>query len=68
MSSVPQTISPPVGRSRLEEYEGEDKPPYMLTYTEVKLLGIAGVSFLSYLSCERGVDCAIRMTLGRILH
>ncbi|KAJ6617383.1 major facilitator superfamily domain-containing protein [Mycena sp. CBHHK59/15] len=33
------------GRSGLEEYEreGDGKPPFILTYTEVKLLGIAGV-------------------------
>ncbi|KAI0322068.1 major facilitator superfamily domain-containing protein [Amylostereum chailletii] len=34
-------------KSSLEEYErdGEDRPPFVLTYTEVKLLGIAGVGF-----------------------
>ncbi|KZT22873.1 MFS general substrate transporter [Neolentinus lepideus HHB14362 ss-1] len=34
-------------RSGLEEYErsGEDKPPFYLTYAEVKLLGITGVGF-----------------------
>ncbi|TFK48881.1 MFS general substrate transporter [Heliocybe sulcata] len=34
-------------RSNLEEYErsGDDKPPYYLTYAEVKLLGITGVGF-----------------------
>ncbi|KIJ59289.1 hypothetical protein HYDPIDRAFT_100988 [Hydnomerulius pinastri MD-312] len=34
-------------RSGLEAYErdGEDRPPYILTYTEIKLLGIAGVGF-----------------------
>jgi PHS family inorganic phosphate transporter-like MFS transporter len=33
-------------RTALEEYEqsGEGRPPFILTYTEVKLLGIAGVS------------------------
>ncbi|TFY75139.1 hypothetical protein EWM64_g8872 [Hericium alpestre] len=33
--------------SALEEYErsGEDRPPYVLTLTELKLLGIAGVGF-----------------------
>jgi PHS family inorganic phosphate transporter-like MFS transporter len=33
--------------SKLEEYErsGEGRPPYVLTYPEVKLLGIAGVGF-----------------------
>lgn len=47
MSSDPVT-APPEGRSRLEEYErsAEDKPVFFLTYTEVKLLGIAGVSFV----------------------
>ncbi|KAJ6537339.1 major facilitator superfamily domain-containing protein [Mycena sp. CBHHK59/15] len=35
------------GRSGLEAYEreGDGKPPFILTYTEVKLLGIAGVGF-----------------------
>jgi PHS family inorganic phosphate transporter-like MFS transporter len=34
-------------RTALEEYEqsGEGRPPFILTYTEVKLLGIAGVGF-----------------------
>ncbi|EPQ54923.1 inorganic phosphate transporter [Gloeophyllum trabeum ATCC 11539] len=34
-------------RSGLEEYErsGEDRPPFYLTYAEVKLLGITGVGF-----------------------
>ncbi|KAH7924977.1 MFS general substrate transporter [Leucogyrophana mollusca] len=34
-------------RSGLEEYErsGEGRPPFILTYTEIKLLGIAGVGF-----------------------
>ena len=34
-------------RSGLEEYErsGEHKPAFMLTRTEMKLLGIAGVGF-----------------------
>ncbi|KAI0060473.1 MFS general substrate transporter [Artomyces pyxidatus] len=37
----------PPYRSALEEFEdeGADRPPYILTYTEVKLLGIAGVGF-----------------------
>jgi MFS transporter, PHS family, inorganic phosphate transporter len=36
-----------VGRSRLEEYErsAEGRPPFVLTRTEIKLLGIAGVGF-----------------------
>ncbi|KAJ7063968.1 major facilitator superfamily domain-containing protein [Mycena amicta] len=34
------------GRSALEEeVEAADRPPFYLTYTEVKLLGIAGVGF-----------------------
>ncbi|KAJ7146565.1 major facilitator superfamily domain-containing protein [Mycena epipterygia] len=35
------------GRSGLEEYEleADGRPPFILTYTEVKLLGIAGVGF-----------------------
>lgn len=32
-------------RSALEEYERDGRPPFILTYTEVKLLGIAGVGF-----------------------
>lgn len=35
-------------RSGLEEYEREDlnrRPPFILTRTEMKLLGIAGVGF-----------------------
>lgn len=34
-------------RTALEEYEqsGEGRPPFILTYTEIKLLGIAGVGF-----------------------
>lgn len=34
-------------RAALEEYEqsGEGRPPFILTYAEVKLLGIAGVGF-----------------------
>lgn len=32
-------------RSALEEFDhGDTRPPYLLTFTEVKLLGIAGVS------------------------
>jgi hypothetical protein len=50
--SVPHTqavSAPPDGRARLEEVEQPDdgRPPYMLTYPELKLLGIAGVSCLS---------------------
>ncbi|KAJ8073729.1 hypothetical protein AAF712_003215 [Marasmius tenuissimus] len=37
----------PQGPAPLEEYERSDgRPPFMLTSTEVKLLGIAGVGFL----------------------
>jgi PHS family inorganic phosphate transporter-like MFS transporter len=44
LDSIPP---PPKGRSRLEEHEqsNEDKLPFVLTYTQVKLLGIAGVGF-----------------------
>lgn len=46
---APTHNAPPAveGRSRLEEFErsNDDKPAFVLTYTEVKLLGIAGVSF-----------------------
>jgi len=36
----------PQGVSRLEEFEESDnRPPFILTYSEVKLLGIAGVGF-----------------------
>ena len=36
---------PPVYKSNLEEFEREGNPrlPFLLTYREVKLLGIAGV-------------------------
>lgn len=39
--------SPAPGRVPLEEYELTEsgRPPYYLTVTEVKLLGIAGVGF-----------------------
>lgn len=40
-------------RSALEEYERDGRPPFILTYTEVKLLGIAGVSTVGIL--ELGV-------------
>jgi len=33
--------------SQLEEYEQAGKPAFVLTWTEVKLLGIAGVRILS---------------------
>lgn len=46
----PSTPSPSeVARhhSELEEYERQNRrPPFILTYTEIKLLGIAGVSFV----------------------
>ncbi|KAJ7234736.1 major facilitator superfamily domain-containing protein [Mycena rebaudengoi] len=43
-NSAPASVH---GRTPLEEYErgGDDRPPFILTYTEVKLLGIAGVGF-----------------------
>ncbi|KAJ7075608.1 inorganic phosphate transporter [Mycena belliarum] len=34
-----------IHRPALEELEHDGRPPYILTYTEVKLLGIAGVGF-----------------------
>lgn len=42
-------------KSALEEYEqsGEGRPPFILTYTEVKLLGIAGVRAVLRPSCLR---------------
>ncbi|KAJ7218853.1 major facilitator superfamily domain-containing protein [Mycena rebaudengoi] len=47
---APPTNSAPASvhaRAPLEEYErgGDDRPPFILTYTEVKLLGIAVVGF-----------------------
>ncbi|PIL29712.1 MFS general substrate transporter [Ganoderma sinense ZZ0214-1] len=41
------TDRPAVYKSNLEEFEreGEDRPPFVLSYREVKLLGIAGVGF-----------------------
>ena len=38
------TPSPGLRKARLEEVEREGRPPFYLTYTELKLLGIAGVS------------------------
>lgn len=39
--------APAKGKSRLEEFEHDDgRPAFILTYTEVKLLGIAGVSLI----------------------
>ena len=52
MSTEPVAEAPvPEGHSRLEEFEqaSDNRPPFILTYTEVKLLGIAGVSGLSNL-------------------
>lgn len=45
MSSEPTTAT--ANRSNLQEYEtaADDKPPFILTYVEVKLLGITGVGF-----------------------
>ncbi|KAF9218778.1 MFS general substrate transporter [Gyrodon lividus] len=42
----PDTVPAP-SRPGLEAYErdAEDRPPFVLTYTEIKLLGIAGVGF-----------------------
>ncbi|KAK0210703.1 phosphate transporter [Desarmillaria ectypa] len=49
ISSVPRTVdAEPVrfpNRSALEESAQDGKPPFVLTYAEVKLLGIAGVGF-----------------------
>lgn len=49
-------------RSQLEEYErsGEGRPPYILTYTEVKLLGIAGVSFYQLMLLAPLILCLAR--------
>ncbi|KAJ7463715.1 inorganic phosphate transporter [Mycena latifolia] len=43
----PSSIKSIQGRPGLEEFEqeGDGRPPFFLTYTEVKLLGIAGVGF-----------------------
>jgi len=45
--SIPSSDDTQRYRSGLEEFErgGENKPPYVLTLTEMKLLGIAGVGF-----------------------
>ncbi|TFY51618.1 hypothetical protein EVG20_g10919 [Dentipellis fragilis] len=45
-TTVPDSDAPPY-HSTLEDFErfGEDRPPFILTYAEVKLLGIAGVGF-----------------------
>jgi hypothetical protein len=49
MSSVEDTTKA-LASARLEEVERTDdtRPPYFLTYTEVKLLGIAGVNYIYY--------------------
>lgn len=52
--SVDTNETPPdaAAKSRLEEFEREDnarRPAFVLTYTEVKLLGIAGVSSMDLL-------------------
>ncbi|KAI0060474.1 MFS general substrate transporter [Artomyces pyxidatus] len=46
-SQVENAEPAPPYRSPLEEFEdeGAGRPPYILTYTEMKLLGIAGVGF-----------------------
>lgn len=52
MSTEP-VAEPPQGVSRLEEFEESDnRPPFILTYSEVKLLGIAGVSCSSDVFCK----------------
>lgn len=48
MSLEPTAAPPQKGNhSNLEELESsaDDRPPFVLTYAEVKLLGIAGVGF-----------------------
>lgn len=44
---IPAPSQPALAKSRLEEYErdGDHRPVFILTYTEVKLLGIAGVRY-----------------------
>ncbi|ETW82243.1 inorganic phosphate transporter [Heterobasidion irregulare TC 32-1] len=46
-TAEPHPPQSPRFKSTLEEYErsGDDRPPYILTYPELKLLGIAGVGF-----------------------
>jgi hypothetical protein len=52
MSTEP-VVEPPQGVSRLEEFEESDnRPPFILTLSELKLLGIAGVSCSSDVSCK----------------
>ncbi len=34
--------------SKLEEVDNEDRPPFLLTKTELKLLGIAGVGTFQF--------------------
>ncbi|KAA1472238.1 MFS general substrate transporter [Dentipellis sp. KUC8613] len=45
-TTAPDSDAPPY-HSTLEDFErsNEDRPPFILTYAEVKLLGIAGVGF-----------------------
>ena len=53
-TAEPHPPQSPRFKSTLEEYErsGDDRPPFILTYPELKLLGIAGVSI--GLPCMRG--------------
>lgn len=47
-SATPNTSEAAKHHSELEEYERQNgRPPFILTYTEVKLLGIAGVNSVS---------------------
>lgn len=51
MSTTDNPVSPRRHNSNLEEYErsSDGRPVFFLTYSELKLLGIAGVSRLSLL-------------------
>jgi hypothetical protein len=48
-------VTPPIGAESsagLEDVDQPERAPYILTYTEVKLLGIAGVRpFCAHCSC-----------------
>lgn len=54
-------------KSALEEYEqsGGGRPPFVLTYAEVKLLGIAGVSAMSVVCAGHLIYLPGWLFLGR---
>lgn len=59
--------APASNRSKLEEFERDDdgRPPFILTWTEVKLLGIAGVS-ISFDRCKMQNPYHLIYLIGRL--